>query len=78
MKKVAFYTLGCKVNQYETEAMLEMFKKEGLQEGWQKARLLDIKNLMDGTGWSAQEAMDMLKIPQEQRTVLSVDLSKKE
>lgn len=29
MKKVAFYTLGCKVNQYETEAMLEMFKKEG-------------------------------------------------
>lgn len=29
MKKVAFYTLGCKVNQYETEAMIEMFKKEG-------------------------------------------------
>lgn len=28
MKKVAFYTLGCKVNQYETEAMLEMFKKK--------------------------------------------------
>ena len=29
MKKVAFYTLGCKVNQSETEAMLEMFKKDG-------------------------------------------------
>ena len=29
MKKVAFYTLGCKVNQYETEAMLEMFKRDG-------------------------------------------------
>lgn len=29
MKKVAFYTLGCKVNQYETEAMLEMFEKNG-------------------------------------------------
>ena len=29
MKKVAFYTLGCKVNQYETEAMLEMFKNDG-------------------------------------------------
>ena len=29
MKKVAFYTLGCKVNQYETEAMLEMYKKDG-------------------------------------------------
>jgi threonylcarbamoyladenosine tRNA methylthiotransferase MtaB len=27
MKKVAFYTLGCKVNQYETEAMEENFEK---------------------------------------------------
>lgn len=31
MKKVAFYTLGCKVNQYETEAMLEMFEKKGYE-----------------------------------------------
>lgn len=29
MKKAAFYTLGCKVNQYETEAMSELFEKEG-------------------------------------------------
>ena len=29
MKKAAFYTLGCKVNQYETQAMAEMFEKEG-------------------------------------------------
>lgn len=28
MKKVAFYTLGCKVNQYETEAMEENFEKK--------------------------------------------------
>ena len=27
MKKVAFYTLGCKVNQYETNAMIEQFIK---------------------------------------------------
>lgn len=26
-KKVSFYTLGCKVNQYETEAMIELFLK---------------------------------------------------
>lgn len=31
MKKVAFYTLGCKVNQYETEAMLELFEKADYQ-----------------------------------------------
>ncbi|MCC5910333.1 MAG: tRNA (N(6)-L-threonylcarbamoyladenosine(37)-C(2))-methylthiotransferase MtaB [Clostridiaceae bacterium] len=29
MKKVAFHTLGCKVNQYETQAMTELFEKEG-------------------------------------------------
>jgi len=27
VKKVAFHTLGCKVNQYETQAMMEIFKK---------------------------------------------------
>ncbi|MDR0879264.1 MAG: tRNA (N(6)-L-threonylcarbamoyladenosine(37)-C(2))-methylthiotransferase MtaB [Clostridioides sp.] len=31
MKKVAFYTLGCKVNQYETEAMIEIFEKDGYE-----------------------------------------------
>lgn len=29
MKTVAFYTLGCKVNQYETEAMEELFETNG-------------------------------------------------
>ena len=27
--KIAFYTLGCKVNQYETDLMSEKFKKRG-------------------------------------------------
>lgn len=31
MKKVAFYTLGCKVNQYETEALSGIFEKEGYE-----------------------------------------------
>ena len=29
MRTVAFCTLGCKVNQYETEAMTELFKEKG-------------------------------------------------
>ena len=33
MKRFAFKTLGCKVNQYETEAMEELF----LQRGYEKA-----------------------------------------
>jgi len=31
MRKVAFYTLGCKVNQYETEAICELFRKKGYE-----------------------------------------------
>ncbi len=31
MKKVVFHTLGCKVNQYETEAMEELFENKGYQ-----------------------------------------------
>ena len=31
MSKAAFYTLGCKVNQYETEAMAELFEKAGYE-----------------------------------------------
>ena len=31
MKKVAFYTLGCKVNQYETNVMADMFKNAGYE-----------------------------------------------
>lgn len=31
MQTVAFYTLGCKVNQYDSQAMLEEFQKAGYQ-----------------------------------------------
>ncbi len=31
MKKVGFYTLGCKVNQYESEAMITLFKDKGYE-----------------------------------------------
>ena len=31
MKRAAFHTLGCKVNQYDTEAMLESFERAGYE-----------------------------------------------
>jgi len=31
LRKVAFFTLGCKVNQYETEAMMELFESRGYE-----------------------------------------------
>ena len=32
IKKVAFLTLGCKVNTYESEAMLKLFHQAGYQD----------------------------------------------
>jgi len=40
MQKVAFYTLGCKVNQYETEAMAELFCNAGYD-------LVDFEDIAD-------------------------------
>jgi threonylcarbamoyladenosine tRNA methylthiotransferase MtaB len=40
MKKVAFYTLGCKVNQYETEAISEIFENSGY-------RIIDFEDKAD-------------------------------
>ena len=31
MPTVAFHTLGCKVNHYETEAIWQLFKQEGYE-----------------------------------------------
>lgn len=69
----------CLTEYNETETM-EMLRQEGWQEGRQEgrqeSRLLDIKNLMDSTGWTAEKAMNLLKIPQNQRTVLYTGLTK--
>lgn len=38
--RVAFHTLGCKVNQQETASLMEMFRKRGYQ-------VVDFKNPAD-------------------------------
>ena len=35
--RIAFYTLGCKVNQYESRALLEALEKEGFEEADKQA-----------------------------------------
>ena len=77
----------CLTEYNETET-LELFRQEGLQEGLQAGRkeglqvgrqetmLLNIRNLMDSTGWSADKIMDMLKIPSDQQKMLSLKLTK--
>ena len=71
------------LTEYNEAETMEMLLQEGRQEGLQKGRqegrqetmIRNLKNLMDSTGWTAEKAMDTLKIPPEQRSTLSLDLS---
>jgi threonylcarbamoyladenosine tRNA methylthiotransferase MtaB len=57
MKKVAFYTLGCKVNQYETEAMTELFEDSGYEAvGFDERADVYVINTCTVTGLSARKS----------------------
>ena len=62
MKKVAFITLGCKVNQYETNAMIQKFIKEGyeIEEPTNKADIY-VVNTCTVTNMSDRKSRQMLK-----------------
>lgn len=60
------------LTEYNEAETVEMIREEGRQE----TRLLDIKNLMDTTGWTASQVMDVLKIPTNQRAILYANLSR--
>ncbi|MGI6425306.1 MAG: hypothetical protein ACOX2A_08875 [Tepidanaerobacteraceae bacterium] len=62
MPKVAFYTLGCKVNQYESDAMAELFLKRGYEvvEFNDKADIYVI-NTCDVTNESARKSRQIIR-----------------
>ena len=62
MKRVAFYTLGCKVNQYETEAMAEAFENAGYEQvGFDKAADVYVINTCTVTGLSARKSRQAIR-----------------
>ena len=67
MKKVAFITLGCKVNQYETNAMIQQFiqKEYEIVESTQKADIY-IVNTCTVTNMSDRKSRQMLRRVKEQ------------
>ena len=67
MKKVAFITLGCKVNQYETNSMVQQFlqKKYEIVEATKKADLY-IVNTCTVTNMSDRKSRQMLRRVREQ------------
>lgn len=69
-KKVAFYTLGCKVNQYETNAMIQQFQEHGyeLVEFEEKADIYII-NTCTVTNMSDKKSREMLRRAKKQNPV---------
>ena len=66
-KTVAFVTLGCKVNQYETNAMIQQFKNKGYEilEHNQKADIYVI-NTCTVTNMSDRKSRQMIRRMKEQ------------
>lgn len=62
MKTVAFCTLGCKVNQYETQAMCELFEKEGYKVcDFEQICDIYIINTCSVTGLSDRKSRQMIR-----------------
>ncbi|MDI3481148.1 MAG: threonylcarbamoyladenosine tRNA methylthiotransferase MtaB [Tepidanaerobacteraceae bacterium] len=62
MPKVAFYTLGCKVNQYESDAMAELFKERGYDVvDFETAADVYVINTCSVTNESARKSRQMIR-----------------
>ena len=60
------------LTEYNEAETMQMIREEERQE----TSLFYIKNLMDSTGWTANQVMDMLKVPSNQRATLYSNLSR--
>lgn len=62
MKRVGFYTLGCKVNQYETEAISSIFENAGYQTvDFESEADVYVINTCTVTGLSARKSRQMIR-----------------
>ena len=50
--------------------------QKGIEKGIEKGILLSIRNLMETMGWSVEQAMEGLKIPEEEKSKYLDELKK--
>lgn len=50
-----------------SQGVKETGRVQGMAQGKAEAMLFAVKNLMESTNWPAERAMEMLKIPEEDR-----------
>ena len=62
MRTIAAYTLGCKVNQYDTEAMLERFEQAGYTSvPFHEAADVYLINICTVTGTGDQKSLKAIR-----------------
>lgn len=62
MKRIACHTLGCKVNQYDTQAMLEAFERAGYTGvGFEEEAEVYLINTCTVTGTGDQKSMKLIR-----------------
>jgi hypothetical protein len=50
---------------------------QGISQGITQGILSSIQNLMESMSWSAEQAMNALKIPEDERSVYANEINKK-
>lgn len=62
MKRIAVHTLGCKVNQYDTQAMLELFQREGYTAvNWNEPADVYLINTCTVTGVGDKKSLQLIR-----------------
>ena len=56
------------------EELAEEERAKGREEGAENTLISSIKNLMESTKWTAEQAMNALKVPADQREKLAAKL----
>ena len=49
------------------EKGLKQGMEKGMEQGMEQGQIFALRNLVDGTGWPIEKAMEMLKIPPTDR-----------
>ena len=64
----------CNLSKGVEEKGIQKGIEKGIEQGIEKGILLSIRNLMETMGWSVEQAMESLKIPEEEKTKYSDEL----
>lgn len=66
----------CNLSKGVEEKGIQKGIEKGIQKGIEQGILLSIRNLMETMGWSVEQAMEGLKIPEEEKSKYLDELKK--